>query len=142
MRLIWVVTVLVAGFVAAGCASITKGTTQSISLDTPGAPGTNCTLTSEGIGGSKTVTTPATVMLAKSQHNVAVSCKKECFQDGVGIIASSTESMTAGNILVGGVVGLAVDDASGAMNKYNDVNQIAMVPVQGCRASGAPEKRL
>ncbi|MEQ1717986.1 MAG: hypothetical protein ABL907_18760 [Hyphomicrobium sp.] len=127
--------------VLGGCASITKGTTQSISLDTPGAPGASCTLTSEGIG-SKTVSTPATLMLDKSQHNVAVACKKECYQDGVGIIASSTESMTAGNILVGGVVGLAVDAASGAMNKYNDVNQIAMVPVPGCKGPGGKDKAL
>lgn len=115
-----------------GCASITKGTTQSISVDTPGAPGASCTLTSEGIG-TKTLTTPATLVLDKSQYNVAVTCKKECFNDGVGVIASSTESMTAGNVLVGGVVGLAVDAASGAMNKYNDVNQIAMVPIPGCK---------
>lgn len=131
MRSFAVVWVALLGLLA-GCASITKGTTQSISLDTPGAPGANCTLTSQGIG-TKTLVTPATLVLDKSQHNVAVSCKKECFQDGVGVIASSTESMTAGNVIVGGVVGLAVDAASGAMNKYNDVNQIAMVPVAGCK---------
>jgi len=118
-----------------GCASLTKGTTQSIALDTPGAPGSMCTLTSEGIG-TKVMVTPGTLLLDKSQHNIAVSCKKECYQDGVGVIQSSTETMTAGNILVGGVVGLAVDAASGAMNKYSDVNQIAMVPVQGCKPSG------
>lgn len=116
----------------AGCASITKGTTQSVSLDTPGAQGATCTLTSEGIG-SKTVVTPATFTLDKSQHNVNVTCKKTCYQDGAGVIASHTEAMTAGNIIVGGVVGLAVDAASGAMNKYNDNNQVSMVPIQGCK---------
>ena len=121
--------------VMAGCASLTKGTTQQISIDTPGVPGASCTLTSQGIG-SKIVVTPGTLILDKSQHNVAVTCKKECFQDGVGVIAASTEAMAAGNIIAGGVVGLAVDAATGAMNKYNDVNQIAMVPVQGCKARG------
>jgi hypothetical protein len=116
----------------AGCASITKGTTQLISLDTPGAPGSSCTLTSEGIG-TKTLVTPGTLVLDKSQYNVGVTCKKECYQEGVGVIASSTEAMAAGNLIAGGVVGLAVDAASGAMNKYNEVNQIAMVPIAGCR---------
>jgi hypothetical protein len=37
---------------------------------------------------------------------------------GVGTLASSVEAMTAGNILVGGVIGLGVDPASGAINKY------------------------
>lgn len=121
----------------AGCASITKGTTQSVALDTPGAPGSNCTLSSEGIG-TKTLVTPGALVLDKSQHNIAVTCKKECYQDGVGIISSSTETMTAGNLLVGGAVGLAVDAASGAMNKYTEVNQIAMVPIAGCKAGAGP----
>ncbi len=102
-------------------------------MNTPAAPGAQWTLASEGIG-TKLVTTPATVVPDKSQHNVTVSCKKECFQDGTGIIASSTETMMPGNLLVGGVVGLGVDAASGAMNKYNAENQIAMVPIQGGKA--------
>jgi phosphoketolase len=61
-------------------------------------------------------------------------CRKECFQDGTGIIASHTEAMAAGNIIAGGVIGLGIDAASGAMNRYNAENQIALVPVQGCRA--------
>lgn len=117
-----------------GCATITKGTTQAVAIATPGAPGATCTLTSGGIG-TKVITTPATIVLDKSQDNISVVCKKECFQDGVGIIASNTESMAAGNVLVGGVVGLGVDAVSGAMNRYNADNQFSMVPIQGCRAS-------
>ncbi len=122
---------LLALVVLGGCATIVKGTTQQIAVTTPGAPGAQCTLTSEAIG-SKVVTTPATIVLDKSQNSVAVTCRKRCYQDGVGIIASNTEGMTAGNILVGGVIGLGVDAASGAMNKYNADNQITMVPIPGC----------
>ncbi len=119
-------------FLLSGCATITKGTTQAITLDTPGAPGAQCTLVSEGIG-TKVVQRPATLTLDKSQSAISVTCKKECFQDGIGIIASNTETMTAGNLLLGGVIGLGVDAASGAMNKYNANNQIAMVKVSGCQ---------
>jgi hypothetical protein len=35
----------------------------------------------------------------------------------VGVIKSSVEAMTAGNILVGGVIGLGVNAMSGAINK-------------------------
>jgi hypothetical protein len=83
--------------------------------------------------GTKVVTTPATLVLDKSQSSITVVCKKECFQDGTGIIASNTETMAAGNILAGGVIGLGIDAASGAMNKYNADNQIAMVPLPGCK---------
>ncbi len=132
-----------AGLLAAigGCASITKGTTQSVALDTPGVPGASCTLASEGIG-TKVVQTPTAMVLDKSQHNIAVTCKKECYNDGIGIIPSHTEAMAAGNIIAGGVVGLAVDAASGAMNKYNDANQIAMVPIPGCKPGVPAEKKI
>jgi hypothetical protein len=49
------------------------------------------------------------------------------------VIASGAEVMTAGNVLVGGVVGLGIDAATGAMNKYTEDNQFTMVPIQGCR---------
>lgn len=108
-----------------------KGTTQKVTISTPGAPGAKCTLKSSGIG-EKVVQTPATIVLDKSQHAVAVTCKKECFQDGVGVIASNGEGMAVGNVLVGGLVGLGVDAATGALNKYTPDNQIAMTPIQGC----------
>ena len=125
--------VLLIGFWFAGCATIVKGTTQPVALETPGAPGAMCELSSQGIG-QQTVTTPATMVLEKSQYSIAVNCRKRCYQDGVGIIASYTEGMAAGNVLLGGVVGLGVDAATGAMNKYADRTSITMIPIQGCRA--------
>lgn len=134
MRCIYAASLLaIASCCLAACATITKGTTQPITLTTPGVTGAQCTLISEGIG-TKVVQTPATLVLDKSTHSITVTCKKECYQDGTGIIASTTETMTAGNVLVGGVVGLGVDAVSGAMNKYNADNQIAMVLIAGCRA--------
>jgi hypothetical protein len=116
-----------------GCATIVKGTTQVVSIETPGVQAASCELVSPAIG-SRVVTTPATIELEKSQHNVSVTCHKSCYQDGVGIIPSYTEAMAAGNVLVGGVIGLGVDAATGAMNKYADRTSIPMVAIQGCRA--------
>jgi hypothetical protein len=132
MRLLWAAALATVGIVTSGCATITKGTTQAVAVNTPGAVGAQCTLNSGAIG-TKVVTTPATITLDKSQESITVLCKKECFQDGSTVIASNTETMAAGNLLVGGVVGLGVDAVSGAMNKYNADNQIAMVPIPGCR---------
>lgn len=119
--------------VGSGCATITKGTTQSVAVNTPGVPGAQCTLTSSAIG-NKVVVTPASLVLDKGADNISVVCKKECYQDGIGIIQSNTETMAAGNIIAGGVIGLGVDAASGAMNKYTSDNQFAMTPIAGCRA--------
>jgi len=116
-----------------GCATIVKGTTQQVSITTPGAPGAQCKLFSSAIG-EKTVTTPVTIVLEKSRQNISVTCTKRRFQDGVGIIPSHTEGMTAGNVVVGGPIGLGIDAISGAMNRYNDANQFTMVPIPGCQA--------
>lgn len=107
--------------------------TQAFAISTPGAPGATCTLTSTVVG-SKVVTTSATITLDKSQENINVVCKKQCFQDGVGVIPSHTESKTASNVLVGGVIRLGVVAVSGAMNRYNDNKQFTMVPIAGCQA--------
>ena len=119
-----------------GCATITKGTTQAVAVNTPGVTGAQCTLTPSAVG-SKVVSTPATITLEKGSDNVSVLCKKECYQDAAGVISSNTEAMAAGNIIAGGVIGLGIDAASGAMNKYNTENQFAMVPIQGCKPRSA-----
>ena len=117
------------------CATIVKGTTQTIAINTPGAAGARCQLRSGAIG-TVDVVTPATVTLEKSQENITVRCTKECFQDGAGIVTSFTEGLAAGNIIAGGVIGLGIDAASGAMNKYAPDTIIVMTPIQGCRATG------
>ena len=72
--------------------------------------------------------------LPKSKHDVAVSCVKQCYTTGVGVLASETEIMTAGNVLFVGVIGLGIDAASGAMNKYQPGVEIAMSPIPNCGA--------
>jgi len=119
-----------------GCATMTRGTTQVVAINTPGVPGATRTLTSSSVG-SQTALTPATITLQKGRDNVSVHCTKECYQDGAGVIASNMEGMTAGNIILGGVIGIGVDAASGAMNSYTPDIQVIMTPIQGCRPAGA-----
>jgi hypothetical protein len=123
----------------AGCSTIVKGTEQQVSVATPGVPAAQCQLTSPGIG-TRTVQTPGNIILPKSKHNVAVTCRAQCYQDGVATLASHTEVMTAGNVLFGGFIGLGVDAASGAMNKYDPGVEVTMSPLPGCggRGKGTP----
>jgi hypothetical protein len=119
-------------FALGGCATVVRGTTQQIAVNTPGVSGAMCTLTSSAIG-SRIVSTPATVTVEKGRENISVRCTAECYSDGVGIVASSVEGTTAGNLILGGVVGLGVDAASGAINSYASQTDILMTPVQGCK---------
>ncbi len=121
------------------CATITKGTTQLVAIDTPGVAGATCTVQTKD--GPQVLTTPGTLTLRKGSEALPISCTKECYLPGSGIIPSNTEAMAAGNVVFGGVIGLGVDAATGAMNKYDDQITVAMVPDQACRRNDSPPAR-
>ncbi len=112
------------------CATITKGTTQVVAIDTPGVPGATCTIQTQN--GPQIVTTPGSLTLTKGSAALPVSCTKECYLAGSGVIASNTEAMAAGNVVFGGVIGLGVDAATGAINKHADQVTVT-IPDQSCR---------
>jgi hypothetical protein len=133
------VALLIVCFSLAGCATIVKGTTQTVAIDTPGVPGATCTIATQS--GPKVVQTPGTVVLDKGSASLPIQCTKPCYLMGSSVIPSGTEAMTAGNILVGGVIGLGVDAATGAMNKYPDMVTVSMVPDQACQRPAPPPLR-
>jgi hypothetical protein len=114
-----------------GCATITKGTSQLVAIDTPGVPGASCTISTSS--GPQLVTTPGTVTLAKGSSSLPIQCTKECYVTGSSIIPSNAEAMSAGNVIFGGVIGLGVDAVSGAMNKYPDQVTVSLSPDPACR---------
>jgi hypothetical protein len=135
-----VLCAVAAAAVLAGCATLTKGTSQIIAVDTPGVPGAACTITTQS--GPQLVNTPGTITLAKGSSALPISCTKECYVTGTSIIPSNAEAMTAGNVVFGGVIGLGVDAVSGAMNKYPDMVTVAMSPEPACqRPSPSPPRR-
>lgn len=130
--------VLAFALVLVGCATITKGTTQTIAIDTPGVPGATCTIQTQT--GPRGVTTPGNVTLDKASAALPITCTKECYAMGSSMIPSNTETMAAGNVLLGGPIGLGVDAMSGAMNKYPDFVTVAMTPDPACGATVAPRR--
>lgn len=122
-----------------GCATITKGTTQTIAVDTPGVPGATCTIQTPS--GPRGLVTPGNVTLDKQSAALPITCTKECYVMGSSMIPSNTESMAAGNVILGGVVGLGVDAATGAMNKYPDLVTVAMTPDPACGSPRQPRRR-
>ncbi len=124
----------VSAMVLVACATITRGTTQVVAVDTPGAPGTSCAIQTQN--GPQVVTTPGSVTLSRGSSSLPIQCTKECYLLGSSIIPSNAESMAAGNVIFGGIIGLGVDAASGAMNKYPDVVTVAMTPDPACRGPG------
>lgn len=131
--------VLAFAILLAGCATITKGTTQTVAVDTPGVPGATCTIQTQS--GPRGLVTPGSVVLDKGSAALPIQCTKECYSLGVSMIPSNAESMAAGNILLGGVIGLGVDAASGAINKYPDLVTVAMTPDPHCASEPRRPRR-
>ena len=136
MRFIVCCSALLLMVVLSGCATVVKGSDQLVAVNTPGAEGAICELTSPSIG-VHTVRTPGSINLPKSRKNISVVCKKECYGEATGVIESSLAAMTAGNIILGGGVGFIIDASSGAMNKYQPTITIPMTKRPGCRPKRA-----
>jgi hypothetical protein len=112
-----------------GCATITKGSSQTITVDTDPS-GAICTLTRDAKMLAVVNPTPGSISISKDSGAISVICKKESFLDAAGTMTSQFQAMTFGNILFGGLIGIAVDAASGATHEYPPLVTITLIPAQ------------
>jgi hypothetical protein len=110
-----------------GCATVTTGTSQTIAVDTKPS-GADCRFTREGDPVASINPTPGVITVSKDDRRLDVLCRKDGYQDGVADLASTFQAMTVGNVLIGGVVGLIIDAASGAATKYPSSVTITLIP--------------
>ncbi len=115
-----------------GCASITGGKNQPISVNTvcDGQPVVEASCTLMNDKGSWYVKTPGSVMIQKAYGDLAVDCKKG---DAVAStkFKSSSNGGVWGNILAGGIIGYAVDASSGAGFDYPSTMTVTLPPPCG-----------
>ena len=119
--------VLLLSFVLGACATIVEGSDQTVTVITE-PPGAACTLTRGGETVGAANPTPASITLEKSKDNVSIVCEKEGYFKGTMGLSAGFQAMTIGNVLLGGVVGLVIDAASGAMHEYPESVTIVLAP--------------
>ena len=131
-----------------GCASITGGQEQSLSVETRNAQstvsGALCELSNDK--GKWFTSTPGSVMVRRSHEAMAVICKKDGMEPGQVSVESSTKASMAGNILFGGLIGAAVDHGTGAAYQYPPLIQVLMgqsslTPSNAGGVTSSPAKR-
>ncbi len=99
-----------------GCATIASGNTQMVYFDS--APtGADCKVSREGIV-LHAFTTPSTLEIERDKDPITTTCDLEGYETSVLTSDSNLETMAVGNILIGGIIGVGVDAASGALNEY------------------------
>ena len=117
-----------ASLTLSGCASITGGQEQSLSVETRNAQasvsGALCELSNDK--GKWFTSTPGSVVVRRSNEALAVICKKDGIEPGQVSVESTTKASMAGNILFGGLIGAAVDHGTGAAYQYPPLIQVMM----------------
>lgn len=98
------------------CASITTGSNQSISVQTEPHKEAACELLNDK-GTWYIPSTPGSVIVNRAYGDLSIVCKKNVLS-GTTKVKSSAKAMTFGNILVGGIIGAAVDAGTGAGYDY------------------------
>ncbi|MCA3339994.1 MAG: hypothetical protein INF90_15865 [Roseomonas sp.] len=111
----------------AACATITTGTDHTILVESEPA-GATCILQRNDSNIGAVNPTPGSVRISKSRHDLLVRCERADYQATSRLVTASFQAMTAGNILIGGVVGLAADLASGAAVTYPDSIKVVLWP--------------
>ena len=111
IRVFWAAAIALPCF---GCASVTRGTTENISIATTPA---GATAEISGLDIPTACVTPCVVQ-AKRNADITVAISKEGYEPQV-IPLTKEVTVTgaagfAGNILLGGLVGMGVDAAMGA----------------------------
>ena len=127
---------LFALLLAPACSTITTGTTQAVTVTTD-PPGAACHLQRNGQTVGIVNPTPGSVTVGKSTRDMQVTCTRAGSLQGSGTLAAEFQPATLGNIILGGVVGIVVDAASGAMGTYPPVVAVVLPPDTGI-ANAAP----
>ncbi len=101
-----------------GCASVTRGTTENISIATTPA---GATAELSGLDIPTACVTPC-VVVAKRNADITVTINKEGYEPQVvpltKEIPGTGAAGFAGNLLLGGLVGMGVDAATGAAQDH------------------------
>lgn len=122
--------VVACAFALTGCASVTNGSRQMISLQAIDAygtvPGANCMLTNSK--GTWYARTPAFVTVHRDYGRLLVRCEKAGYDSGLLTAKSYTKGTVFGNLLIGGVIGAGVDIGDGSAYNYPQYITVTMTP--------------
>jgi len=108
---------LIMVLVSSGCASFLSDSAQPVTVVTPNCPGAKCTLTNSK-GMFIVDKTPATIPISKAYGDLQVNCSKGDNHHEQTFESSATGSMY-GNILLGGIIGGAIDAGTGKGFEYS-----------------------
>jgi hypothetical protein len=118
---------LTTALAAGGCATLTTGSSQTLTIVTEPA-GAACLLRRGGEVIGAVNPTPGSIAVVKSHGAISVRCTRDGFREAEQGLTASFQAATLGNVLLGGLIGVVVDAASGATATYEPQLLVLMVP--------------
>lgn len=114
------------------CSAITKGTSQDIFVNTTPAQA-SCVLKREGLPIAQVASTPGSVHVDKTKHDIVITCDKDGYQTATYYNKSGWETGTGAagialDVFVTAGLSSIIDSATGADNKYESPVNITLVP--------------
>ena len=125
MKKITISTLAVSALLLSSCASVTRGTHQSLSVNTSPANHARCSLQNNK-GQWYISNTPGSVVVNKSFGDLTVSCKRAGYRPSVLKVKSKTHPAVLGNVIIGGAIGAAADVIDGAAYEYPNQIHVPM----------------
>ena len=114
-----------------GCATLTKSDSQPVAFSTD-PQGAIVSINNIPRG-----TTPVTIMMSKHYGDQMVGLQKEGYRTEQFKLQKHVAGMTFGNIIFGGIIGIAVDTASGKGMNYEESVQVKLIPLESVKVAPA-----
>ena len=108
---------LLAFLLLPGCATITQGGAQNVTVST-NPPGASCRLERGSTAVGIIAPTPGTLRVDKGRNDLMVTCTRDGHDATTVRHPAEFGGATFGTIIAGGLIGVAVDAASGANFSY------------------------
>ena len=127
MKAIVAAAALLAASLLGGCATVTQGTSQDIVIDAE-PQGAECKVNRRGVLHA-TVIVPGKANVPRGGDTLEVTCSAQGFESGTQHVAPTFSGATIGNVLLGGLIGIAIDAASGANHAYPPRISMLLTPI-------------
>ena len=114
---------------SAGCATVTEGDSQMMTINSTPVPGANCIFTNNR--GQWDLVTPGTMNVKKSVSMLHGHCVKVGYKDADVYLSAESDSVSLAGMAVpyAGLVELAVDSSTGATSKYPESYTVRLKPL-------------
>jgi len=122
-----ILTLLIFSMLFTGCASISGDDTNRLSKIDSDPSGAACQIINS-INIKRDITTPADVFLQPKYDPINISCEKKGFKRSSDVIDTTLVDAVYGNILLGGLIGVAIDHSSGQNRRYPSIIKVFLEP--------------